>query len=77
MQMREFKPGESVVSTTELPLKRPIPEYGHQIPRGTRGSVLTIRIYNGIRCVLVGFVNPRYTATIHLYTVFPVQIQRV
>lgn len=77
MQTRDFKSGDDVFTTTRLRLKRPIPEFGDHIPRGVCGKVLAVRSYQGVRTMLVTFPNPRYSALFHLYTVYPIQIQRV
>jgi hypothetical protein len=76
MQNRDFKSGDDVLTTTRLRLKRPIPEFGDHIPCGVRGKVIAVGSYQGVRTSLVGFPNPRYSALLHLYTVYPVQIKR-
>jgi len=60
MEIRNFVPNEKVEAAVNLPLKRPHPDFGQFITRGTPGIFQTFEKYQGTRIAMVLFPSTRF-----------------
>ena len=76
MEIRNFVPNEKVEAAVNLPLKRPHPDFGQFITRGTPGIFQTFEKYQGTRIAVVLFPSRRFESSGLVYRAFPVQLKR-
>lgn len=72
--IRQFEPGNPVVSNAILPLAKPSEEFGTYIPKGVEGTIQSCGEFQGSKVIQVLFHFKKLSGGI-MYGVYPIQLK--